>query len=103
MGPDVGPLLFLDESHATPLTRGGAAYTAGVARTSEIDTELRCGDDERERPRTCPVLGLSRFTRRSGGRSVQVVAQDLGAARVTQLRHRLRLDLADPLTRDAVD
>src|SRR5690242_6369046 len=35
--------------------------------------------------------------------SVQVVPEDLRAARVAQLRHGLRLDLADPLTRDAVD
>src|SRR3954452_10511126 len=35
--------------------------------------------------------------------SVQVVPEDLRAAGVAQLRHGLRLDLADPLTRDAVD
>ena len=35
--------------------------------------------------------------------SVEVIAQYLGAARVTQLRHRLGLDLADALARDAVD
>ena len=34
---------------------------------------------------------------------VQVVAQDLGAGRVAQLRHGLGLDLADALTRHAVD
>ena len=39
----------------------------------------------------------------TGFGSVQVVPQDLRAARVAQLRHRLRLDLPDPLTRDAVD
>ena len=35
--------------------------------------------------------------------SVEVVAQDLRARRVPQLAHGLGLDLADPLTRDAVD
>ena len=29
--------------------------------------------------------------------SVEVVAEDLGSGRVVQLRHRLRLDLPDPL------
>src|SRR4051794_35501286 len=36
-------------------------------------------------------------------RLVQVVAQDLRARRVAQLRHRLRLDLTDALARHAVD
>ncbi|KAA8960461.1 MAG: DUF952 domain-containing protein [Mycobacterium sp.] len=35
--------------------------------------------------------------------SVQIVAQDLGTAGVTQLRHGLRLDLADPFPGHAVD
>src|SRR5665811_2258979 len=35
--------------------------------------------------------------------SVEVVPEDLGAARVAQLRHRLGLDLADPLAGHAVD
>src|SRR3954451_3566834 len=35
--------------------------------------------------------------------SVEVVAQHLGATRVTQLAHRLGLDLPDPLAGDAVD
>jgi len=35
--------------------------------------------------------------------SVQVVAQHLQPRRVAQLRHRLRLDLADPLAGDPVD
>src|SRR4051794_29300260 len=41
-----------------------------------------------------------------GGRLVclvEVVAQHLRTARVPQLRHRLRLDLPDPLTGDPVD
>src|SRR5215203_1973495 len=55
-----------------------------------------------------PACGAHRALRprpeKDGGPlSVQVVAQDLGAAGVAQLRHRLRLDLADPLTRDPVD
>src|SRR5690606_17075976 len=36
-------------------------------------------------------------------RSVEVVAQYLRPGRVTQLAHRLGLDLADPLPGDAVD
>src|SRR5689334_24611067 len=40
----------------------------------------------------------------AGGRDlVQVVAEDLRAARVPQLRHGLRLDLPDPLAGDPVD
>src|SRR5687767_5807054 len=35
--------------------------------------------------------------------SVEVIPQHLGAAGVAQLRHRLRLDLPDPLTGDPVD
>src|SRR4051794_13896126 len=42
--------------------------------------------------------------RSAGGQSsVQVVAQDLRAAGVAQLRHGLGLDLPDPLTGDPVD
>src|SRR3712207_1415828 len=35
--------------------------------------------------------------------SVEVVAEHLGARRVAQLRHRLGLDLTDPLAGHAVD
>src|SRR5690349_8109488 len=38
-----------------------------------------------------------------GSVSVEVVAQNLRARGVTQLRHRLGLDLADPLAGHAVD
>src|SRR5262245_31783610 len=40
---------------------------------------------------------------RAGRLSVQIVAEHLGAAGVPQFRHRLGLDLPDPLARHAVD
>src|ERR1700684_2041654 len=70
----------------------------------------------------CPLRAVPRRLRRSANvgrhdkallalvqtvsrecRSVQVVAQHLRAARVAQLRHRLRLDLADAFTGHAVN
>src|SRR5206468_1555437 len=50
-----------------------------------------------DRRRTCG------WRRRRVRTSVEVVAQDLRAAGVAQLRHRLGLDLTDPLAGHAVD
>ncbi len=55
---------------------------------------------DRRRPPRRIRGGRRRYVR---CRSVQVIAQDLRPAGVTQLRHGLRLDLADALTRHAVD
>src|SRR5689334_1562694 len=55
---------------------------------------------------SAPSRGSPRACEGRGGRgpsSVQVVPEHLRTAGVPELGHRLRLDLADPLTRDAVD
>src|SRR5689334_25431625 len=46
-----------------------------------------------------PAAGVLRTARRL----VEVVSEQLGPGRVAQLRHRVGLDLADPLAGDAVD
>src|SRR5664280_2889181 len=54
-------------------------------------------------PRSAAITSLARhYGRPRPTLSVEVVAQYLRAGRVTELRHRLALDLTDPLARDAV-
>src|SRR3954452_13658160 len=69
-------------------------------RSSRISTARSDPAPYVQRPPTGIRSGASV---RSGWNSVQVVAQHLRAAGVAQLRHGLRLDLADPLTGDPVD
>src|SRR5689334_5374897 len=64
----------------------------GPPRRSERAHTTRARPPEAAGPSVCRAALL-----------VQVVPEDLGAARVAQLRHRLGLDLPDPLTGDAVD
>ena len=59
------------------------------------DTVADSRDPGQSRRRLCD--GGQELSPGEGGRSVQVVAQHLGAGRVPELRHRLRLDLPDPL------
>src|SRR3954453_18015745 len=123
--PAVGPCS--DRSHATPLTRGDAAYTAALALPGDFVTDPQQSSSAApacrgDRPRTGVVPGAVVTVLTSpeprtaasprpetGGGSlngrllVQVVAQDLGPAGVAQLRHRLGLDLPDPLAGDPVD
>src|SRR3954463_10438039 len=123
--PAVGPCS--DRSHATPLTRGDAAYTAALALPGDFVTDPQQSSSAApacrgDRPRTGVVPGAVVTVLTSpeprtaasprpetGGGSlngrllVQVVAQDLGPAGVAQLRHRLGLDLPDPFAGDPVD
>src|SRR5689334_19887537 len=61
--------------------------------------QVLSGDPRRACPGTAAVWGRST----SAEASIEVVAQDLRPRGVAQLRHRLRLDLADPLPGHTVD
>src|ERR1700743_341944 len=94
-----------------------AAINCGFIFSSPTWTiQAPLGEKRTKQPAECPHPILSSFLcwcqpllmatlghRKSCGPGlVQVVAQHLRTAGVTQLRHGLRLDLADALTSDAV-
>jgi len=69
------------------------------ARTGALDVTMRHPEGSGRRIGT----GLFGLTHYLGRDLVQVVTEHLRTRRVTELRHRLALDLPDALTGDTVD
>src|SRR5690606_37685185 len=81
---------------------GSGAVEDGAGSGVDAGAGVSAGSSV-EHPTDSRTAASSAGSRPRAITSVEVVAQDLRAARVAQLGHGLGLDLADPLARHAVD